>query len=213
MLAAGVGCLAAVVVLGLAVGHRATWLDRVAPAEARAVLPPENRLVEVLSSEVRWPPGAALMALLPLLPAAAFLAGEVRRDGLGAVVARWRWLLATVAAVPVLYVLRVGFGRPGPGEVPGGPLYVGAYPSGAALAVGLGWTVGVLVVSAHRPRWRPWLLAAASLALLLHLLVRAVTDKHWATDILGSYLLVAGAVLVAGASRARPAARRDWRNG
>ncbi|HET9557012.1 MAG TPA: hypothetical protein VFS70_07725, partial [Actinomycetota bacterium] len=110
------------------------------------------------------------------------------------------------AAVPVLDALRVAFGRPGPGEVPDGSLYVGAYPSGAALAVGLGWTVGVLVVGAHRPSWRPWLLAAAGFALILHLLVRAVTDKHWATDILGSYLLVAGAFLLAGSSRARPGA-------
>ena len=109
--------------------------------------------------------------------------------------------------LPALYALRVAFGRPGPGEVAhDGPLYVGAYPSGAALAVGLGWTVGVLVVGARRPRWRPWLLAAMALALVLHLLVRAVTGKHWATDVLGSYLLVAGAFLLAAASRARPGA-------
>lgn len=206
MLAVGAGCLAAAAVLGVAVGHEATWLDRAAPDVARALLPPESRLVEVLSSEVGWPPGALLMALLPLVAAAGFLAGEVRRHGIPAVVARWRWVLLTVSAVPVLYALRVAFGRPGPGEVPDGSLYVGAYPSGAALAVGLGWTLGVLVVGAHRPSWRPWLLAAAGLALILHLLVRAVTDKHWATDILGSYLLVAGAFLLAGSSRARPGA-------
>jgi hypothetical protein len=91
---------------------------------------------------------------------------------------RWRWLPLTVAAVPVHYALRVAFGRPGPGEVAEGSLYVGAYPSGATLVV----------------------------ALALHLPVRAVTDKHWATDIVGSYLLAAGAFLLAGAFRARPGA-------
>ena len=163
--------------------------------------------MEALGSEVGWPPGALLMALLPLAAAAGLLAGEVRQHGVPAVVARWRWLLPTVVALPALYALRVAFGRPGPGEVAhDGPLYVGAYPSGAALAVGLGWTVGVLVVGARRPRWRPWLLAAMALALVLHLLVRAVTGKHWATDVLGSYLLVAGTFLLAAASRARPRA-------
>lgn len=206
MLAAGAGCLAAVAVLGLAVGHRATWLDRATPDAARRLLPPESGLVEVLSSEVRWPPGAYLMALLPLVAAAGFLAGEVRQHGVRATFVRWRWLLLTVAAVPVHYALRVAFGRPGPGEVPEGQLYVGAYPSGAALAVALGWTVGVLVIGAHRPRWRPVLLAVTAGALVLHLVVRAVTDKHWATDIVGSYLLAAGAVLLAGSSRARPGA-------
>jgi membrane-associated phospholipid phosphatase len=205
MLAAGAGCLAAVAVIGLAVGHEASWLDRAAPDAARRLLPPDSGLVQMLSSEVGWPPGALLMALLPLLAAAGFLAGEVRRQGVPAVFARWRWVLLTIATVPVLYALRVAFGRPGPGEmIPEGTFYVGAYPSGAALAVGLGWAVGVLVVGAHRPRWRPWLLAATAVALVLHLLVRAVTDKHWTTDVVGSYLLVAGAFLLAGSSRAGP---------
>jgi membrane-associated phospholipid phosphatase len=207
LLAAGAGCLAAVVGLGLAVRHQAGWLDRAVPDAARTLLPPESGLVQALSSEAGWPPGALLMAVLPPAAAAGFLAGEVRRHGVPAVVARWRWLLPALAVLPVLYALRVAFGRPGPGEVAhDGPLYVGAYPSGAALAMGLGWTVGVLVVGAQRPRWRPWLLAAMALALALHLLVRAVTGKHWATDILGSYLLAAGAFLLAAASRARPGA-------
>jgi hypothetical protein len=105
------------------------------------------------------------MALVPLVAAAGFLVGEVRQHGLPAVVA-----LALAAAD--------GRGRPGPGEVAEGSLYVGAYPSGATQVV----------------------------ALALHLLVRAVTDKHWATDIVGSYLLAAGAFLLAGAFRARPGA-------
>jgi membrane-associated phospholipid phosphatase len=207
LLAAGAGCLAAVVGLGLAVRHQTGGLDRAVPDAARPLLPPESRLVQALSSETGWPPGALLMTLLPLVAAAGLLAGEIGRHGVPAVVARWRWLLPALAAVPVLYALRVAFGRPGPGEVAhDGPLYVGAYPSGAALAIGLGWTVGMLVVGAQRPRWRPWLLAAMVLALLLHLLVRAVTGKHWATDILGSYLLAAGTFLLAAASRARPGA-------
>jgi membrane-associated phospholipid phosphatase len=205
LLAAGAGCLAAVLGLGLAVRQQAGWLDRAVPDAARPLLPPESRLVQVLSSEAGWPPGALLMTLLPLAAAAGFLVREIRRHGFPAVADRWRWLLPALAVLPVLYVLRVAFGRPGPGEVAhDGPLYVGAYPSGAAVAIGLGWTVGVLVVGAQWPRWRPWLLAAMALALVLHLLVRAVTGKHWATDILGSYLLAAGAFLLAAASRGRP---------
>jgi hypothetical protein len=204
MLAGGLGCLAAVALIGLAVGHRATWLDRAAPSAASRLLPPESRVVQVLSSEVGWPPGAYLMALLPVAVAAVFLAADVRRHGVPAVFRRWWWVLPTVAVVPVHYALRVAFGRPGPGEVPDGPFYVGAYPSGTALAVGLCWTAGVLVVGAHRPRWRAWLLVATAIALVLHLAVRTVTDKHWTTDIVGSYLLVAGAFLLAGSSRAQP---------
>jgi hypothetical protein len=80
----------------------------------------------------------------------------------------------------------------------------GAYPSGAALAVALGWAVGVVVVGDLRPRWRPAAIAAAALVLGLHLVARVAAQKsYWATDILGSYLLVSGMLLLAAATRAR----------
>jgi membrane-associated phospholipid phosphatase len=41
----------------------------------------------------------------------------------------------------------------------------------------------------------------AVIALVVHAAVRVVTHKHWATDILGSYLLVASAFLLAGVVR------------
>jgi membrane-associated phospholipid phosphatase len=152
----------------------------------------------------RWTASACpapLTALLPVAVTAVVLLGEVGRSGLAAVLERWRWVLLTLAAVPVLYALRLGFGRPGPGEDPDGAVFVGAYPSGAALAVGLGWMLCLVVVGRLRPRLRGWLLAAAVLVLAMHLVVRAVTDKHWASDVLGSYLLGAAAFLLAGAAR------------
>jgi membrane-associated phospholipid phosphatase len=95
-----------------------------------------------------------------------------------------------------------GWRSAGPVRVrsPAGGIYVGAYPSGTALAVGLGWTLCLVVAGALRPRWRPWLVALAAVVISVHAVVRAVTQKHWITDILGSYLLVAGAFLLAAAS-------------
>jgi membrane-associated phospholipid phosphatase len=43
----------------------------------------------------------------------------------------------------------------------------------------------------------------AVIALVVHAAVCVVTHKHWATDILGSYLLVASAFLLAGIARPR----------
>jgi membrane-associated phospholipid phosphatase len=202
-MAAGLGCLAATVLLGLVAHPRGTDLDHAMASATGRLAPPDNRVVELLSSEVVWPSGAYLTALLPVAVAVALLAGEVRRLGLRPVLGRWRWVLLTLLAIPVHYALRVAFGRPGPGEVSGGGLYVGAYPSGAALAVGLGWVLCVVVAGELRPRWRPWLVALAVVVVTAHAAARAVTGKHWITDIVGSYLLVAGAFLLAAASTAR----------
>jgi membrane-associated phospholipid phosphatase len=202
-MAAGLGCLAATVLLGLVARPRGTLLDHAAARATGRLMPPENRLVEVLGSEVVWPSGVYLTALLPVALTVALLGGEVRRRGLGPVLERWRWVLLTLLVIPVHYALRVAFGRPGPGEIPGGGLYVGAYPSGAALVVGLGWLLCVVVAGELRPRWRPWLVALAAMVVTAHAVARAVTAKHWITDIAGSYLLVAGAFLLAAASTAR----------
>jgi membrane-associated phospholipid phosphatase len=209
VMAAGLGCLAAAVLIGLVARSRGTWLDHGLPRAAGRLMPPDNRLVQVLSSELGWPSGAYLTALLPVAVAMALLAGEVRRRGPGPVLRRWRWVLLTLVAIPFHYVLRLAFGRPGPGEVAGDGLYVGAYPSGAALAVGLGWMLCLVVAGELRPRWWPWLVAVAAVMVTVHAVARAVTDKHWVTDILGSYLLVAGAFLLAASTSAgREPARR-----
>ena len=63
-----------------------------------------------------------------------------------------------------------------------------------------------MVVGDLRPRWRPVVVTAAVVALGLHAAARITAQKHWATDILGSYLLVAGVLLLATVSV--PAARR-----
>lgn len=200
--AAGLACLAAAVLVGLVAHSRGTWLDHGLPRAAGRLMPPDNRLVQILSSELGWPSGAYLTALLPVAVAMALLAGEVRRQGLGPVLRRWRWVLLTLVAIPFHYLLRLAFGRPGPGEVAGDGLYIGAYPSGAALAVGLGWMLCLVVAGELRPRWRPWLVAVAAVVVTVHAVARAVTEKHWVTDILGSYLLVAGAFLLAAATSA-----------
>lgn len=202
MVALGVVCLAAAALMGMVVAQgQAIWLDHALPGAARRLVEPSDLLVRVLSSESGWPHGSYLTALLPVGFTMAMLAGEVLRRGIRPVFDRWRWVLLTLLAIPVHYGLRVGFGRPGPDDPANETLVVGAYPSGAALAVGLGWTLCVVVVGADRPRWRPWLLAAAAVALFLHAVVRSLTDKHWASDILGSYLLVAAAFLFAGSTR------------
>jgi membrane-associated phospholipid phosphatase len=201
MVAGGVACLVVAVLVGVVIQRRAVWLDHAMPDAVGRLLPRRSLLVKVLSSEAGWPHGSYLTALAPVVLTVVVLAGEVRRHGLAPVVDRWRWVLLTLLAIPAHYLLRVGFGRPGPDDVGDRAVLIGAYPSGAALAVALGWVLGVVVVGTYRPRWRPWLLAAAAVVLVLHAVARAITDKHWATDIVGSYLLVAGAFLLAGAAR------------
>jgi membrane-associated phospholipid phosphatase len=189
------------VLISLAVHDRVTWLDHTLPSVAGRLVSPQNLFVQVLSSEFDWPNGAYLTALLPVGVTMVVLVGEVRRHGVLAVFSGWRWVLPTLAAIPALYILRMAFGRPGPGEAPEQVELVGAYPSGAALAVALGWAVCLVVVGTLQPRWRAWLAVLTVLALIVHVVVRVVTSQHWATDILGSYLLVASAFLLAGAAR------------
>jgi membrane-associated phospholipid phosphatase len=200
---AGLGLLTLVLLLGVAVGSRSTDPDRDVRRVLREPLDerPYRMAVRILASETGWPHASYLTALLPLVLAGAVLAqdGWTRREGMR--LARWRWLALLVAAVPIQYLLRVSFGRAGPNV----PLWSegmrGAYPSGAAVLVGLGWVIGVVVISDLRPRWRPVLLVAAAVALGLHAWARVAAHKHWATDILGAYLLVAGVLLLAAATR------------
>jgi membrane-associated phospholipid phosphatase len=201
MVALGVVCLVAAVLMGVVAEREEIWLDRALPGAAGRLVSPSDLLVQLLSSESGWPHGSYLTALLPVALTVAVLVADARRLGVRPVVDRWRWVLLTLLAIPVHYALRIGFGRPGPDDAVSETPVVGAYPSGAALAVGLGWTLCVVVAGTRWPRWRPWLLAAAAVALFLHAAARSLTDKHWASDILGSYLLVAAAFLFAGSTR------------
>jgi membrane-associated phospholipid phosphatase len=210
MVLAGSACLAAAVLIGLVAQRRGTWLDHATLSAAGRLVSPQNRLVRLLSSEAGWPHAAYLTALLPVAVTVAFLAGGVLRDGVLPAIRRWRWVLLTLTVIPAHYVLRVAFRRPGPDDTHDEEIVVGAYPSGAALAVGLGWIVLIVVVGGLRPRYRPWLLVLAVVVLVAHGIVRALTRKHWATDIVGSYLLVASAFSLA--STARPSASRPHRS-
>jgi membrane-associated phospholipid phosphatase len=166
---------------------------------------PYRVAVRILATESGWPHASYLLALLPLAVAGAVLAldGWARRRKLRPM--RWRWLLLTLVALPLQHLLRVAFDRAGPNV----PLWSegtrGAYPSGAALLVALGWAIGGMVVADLRPRWRPVLGVAAAAALGFHGWARVAAHKHWATDILGSYLLVGGVLLLAAATRSRAA--------
>jgi undecaprenyl-diphosphatase len=202
---AGLALLALVLLLGVAVGSRSTDPDRDVRRVLREQLDerPYRIAVRTMATETGWPHVSYLTALLPLVLAGAVLAWDrwTRRQGLR--LARWRWLSLLVAAVPIQHLLRVSFGRAGPNV----PLWSegaqGAYPSGAALLVGLGWATGVVMIWNLRPRWRPVLLVAAAVALGLHAWARVAAHKHWATDILGAYLLVASVLLLAAATRSR----------
>ena len=202
---AGIALLTLVVLLGFAVGSRSTDPDRDVRRVLREPLDerPYRTAVRLLATETGWPHASYLIALLPLVLAGAVVTwdGWTRRHAVG--LARWRWLSLLVIAVPIQHLLRVSFSRAGPNV----PLWSegaqGAYPSGAALLVGLGWSIGVVVISDLRPRWRPMLLVAAAVALGLHAWARVAAHKHWATDILGAYLLVASVLLLAAATRPR----------
>jgi membrane-associated phospholipid phosphatase len=198
-----------VVVLGFAVGPRASGPDRDLLRVLREPLDerPYPQAVRVLATETGWPHAAAAMALLPVALAGVLLACDSHRRARPASLGRWRWLPLILLALPVQHLLRVILDRAGPGVPWWSQGTRGAYPSGAALLVALGWAVGVVVVWDLRPRWRPAAIAAAALALGLHAAARVAAQKHWATDILGSYLLVSGMLLLAAATRAAAAGR------
>jgi len=204
----GLACIAMMMLLGFAVGPRSSDPDRDLKRVLREPLDDRlyRRTVRLLASETGWPHAAYAVALLPVAAAAALLVREVWLLRRPADLWRWRWLLPALAALPLQHALRVAFWRAGPRV----PLWSegdrGAYPSGAAVAVALGWAVGAVVVGDLRPRWRPVVVTAAVVALGLHAAARITAQKHWATDILGSYLLVAGVLLLATVSV--PAARR-----
>jgi membrane-associated phospholipid phosphatase len=201
--AGGLGCLVLVVLLGLVVGPHANGPDRHVKRILREPLDerPYQRAVRVLATETGWPHAAYVMAALPVALAGALVAYDLRLRGRQIHITAWRWLLPLLLALPAQHLLRVLFDRAGPNAPFWSEGTRGAYPSGAALAVALGWAVGGVIAGDLRPRWRPVLLAAAACALGLHALARVAAQKHWATDIVGSYLLAGGALLCAAAAR------------
>jgi membrane-associated phospholipid phosphatase len=207
---AGLGCLLAVVAIGLAVGrdpappklddavrrHLHGWLEQ------RSYRGP----VAKVAAERRSGHGTYVTAVVPLLGAAAVVATTpaVRRPRARA----WLpWLAVLALTVPLALGLRVAFGRPGPDEGPVHAWSQGAYPSGGALLVALGWTIGAVMIVRLRPAWRSAVIGLAVLALAVHLFARVAIGDHWLTDVVGSYLLAAGVALLA--DRLRPS--RDWR--
>jgi membrane-associated phospholipid phosphatase len=198
---AGFGCLALVVLLGVAVGPRASGPDQRMESFLRGPLDqrPYRRAVTALASETGWPHGSYGLALLPVLMALTLLAHDAVRGNQPPRLRRWTWLLISFAAVPLQHALRVAFDRTGPGVSSWADGPRGAYPSGAALLVALGWAIGVVVAGDLRPRWRAVTMAGAAAALGLHAAARVSAQKHWATDILGSYLLAGGVLLIAAA--------------
>ena len=199
----GLGCLLLVVLLGLVVGPHASGPDRDVKRILREPLDerPYRRAVRILATETGWPHASYAMAALPVALAGALLVYDLQWRARQVRIAAWRWLLPTLLALPAQHLLRVLFDRAGPSVPMWSEGTRGAYPSGAALAVALGWTVGGVIAGDLRPRWRPVLLAAAALGLGLHAVARVAAQKHWATDIIGSYLLVGGALLCAAAAR------------
>jgi membrane-associated phospholipid phosphatase len=186
----GLAGVAGTLVLGVLVGPAGNRLDdMVTQTLGRwCGLPTCRHVIEPLADEGGWPFGAFVTAAAPLVVVLGLLLAdrprpEARRVAL-------RWLLAVLVSVALQEVLSRVYGRVGPFAGPDDAPH--AYPSGAAVLVALGWLGGGMVVAALRPRWRRAWWAAAAAALLVHALVRVATGKHWATDIAGSYLLVAG---------------------
>jgi membrane-associated phospholipid phosphatase len=200
----GLACLAAVVAIGLAVGRDPVppRLDDTAQRQLGDWLQARSYrgLVAKVAAERRDGHGAYVTAALPLLAAilVAVTAGGLRRR-----VWTWvPWTAAMLATVPLAFGLRIAFGRPGPDEEPVHAWSQGAYPSGAALLVALGWIIGGVVIIWLRPSWRPAVIGLGVLALAVHLFARVAVGDHWLTDVVGSYLLAAGMALLA--DRLRP---------
>jgi len=210
----GVACLVAMVAIGVAVG-RAPMPDRL-DGSVRQHLHSwlEQRsfrdLLGKVAAERRAGHGTYVTAALPLLAAAVAAAVTAltarARGGPRPPSSAWTWaawVTVLLLVIPLAYGLRVAFGRPGPGDlsVPAGSQ--GAYPSGGALLVALGWTIGAAVLVWLRPAWRRPVVALAVLALAGHAFARVAVGDHWLTDVLGSYLLAAGVALLADPLRPR----------
>jgi membrane-associated phospholipid phosphatase len=203
---AGLCCLLAVVAIGLAVGRgpAPAKLDDAVRRHLHGWLEQRSYrgLVAKVAAERRDGHGTYVTAALPLLVAAAVAATGAARGRRPPLRAWLPWLLVLLLTVPLAWALRVAIGRPGPDEGPVAAWSQGAYPSGGALLVALGWIIGGAVTAWLRPSWRLPIVGLAVLALAVHLVARVAVGDHWLTDVVGSYLLAAGVALLA--DRLRP---------
>jgi hypothetical protein len=145
---------------------------------------------EALAVETGWPHGAYAAAVLPVLVVFGTLLAISGSTRSRVRAVAFRWLLALLLLGPAQQLLSRLYARTGPLGETGG--LAEAYPSGAALLVALGWLGGGMVIAEVRPAWRHIWWTAATGALMLHAFARVVADKHWTTDIVGSFLLVLG---------------------
>jgi len=195
----GAGCLAGVLLLGVAVGDGGTAFDRALMPTRLCAGETAGTVCENLATEGGWPFPVYATALAPLLVAGLLLLGRLRRPGGHLDASGWLWSLAAVAALPAQHLLSTVFDRVGPWHQGHVDLDDGAYPSGAAALVAVAWGIGGVVVWRLRPRWWPGVVVLAAVVLAAHAVTRAAALKHWPTDIGGSYLLVAGLLLLAAA--------------
>jgi membrane-associated phospholipid phosphatase len=195
----GIVAVAASLLLGVAVGRDGTWFDRALTPTRVCAGRTAGTVCEALATERGWPFPVYATVAAPLL-AAGLLLGQARRAGAGLGPRAWAWSLATLVTLPAQHALSLTFGRIGPlVELKGSPDLEGAYPSGAAVLVAVAWSIAAVVIGRLRPAWRPRLAVLTTVTLAVHLVTRVVALKHWPTDILGSYLLVGGVLLVAAA--------------
>jgi membrane-associated phospholipid phosphatase len=206
--AAGLGCLAGVLMLGVVVHHGATPVDEAARRTLRGWASQQHltrHVVGAIAQERGRYHGSYVSAALPLACAAILAVDRLRRGhGQGrwsTLRARaWPWLLwssVLLCSLPLVEALRVVFDRPDPTESADPKSPLGSYPSGAALLVALGWIVGGTVIVRLRPCWRRPLLVVGAVVLAVHAAARAAVGAHWLTDVIGSYLLAAGMALLA----------------
>jgi membrane-associated phospholipid phosphatase len=195
----GVAGVTASLLLGILVGDGGTWFDRTLTPTWVCAGRTVGTVCEALATERGWPFPVYATAVAPLL-AAGLLARRARVAGAGLGARAWIWSLAILVTAPTQHVLSLTFGRVGPlVELRGSTDLEGAYPSGAAVLVAVAWSIAAVVIGQLRPAWRSRLAAVAAVVLAAHLVTRVVALKHWPTDILGSYLLVGGVLLLAAA--------------
>jgi hypothetical protein len=191
---AGLGCLAAVLVLGVVVQHGATPVDEAARRVLRGWASQQHltrHVVGAIAQERGRYHGSYVSAALPLACAAILAVGRLRRghgQGQWSTLRRgaWPWLVwssVLLCSLPLVEALRIAFDRPDPTESANPKSPLGSYPSGAALLVALGWIVGGTVIMRLRPSWRRPLLAVGALVLVVHATARAAVGAHWLTDV------------------------------
>jgi len=151
----GAGCLAGVLLLGVAVGDGGTAFDRALMPTRLCAGETAGTVCENLATEGGWPFPVYATALAPLLVAGLLLLGRLRRPGGHLDASGWLWSLAAVAALPAQHLLSTVFDRVGPWHQGHVDLDDGAYPSGAAALVAVAWGIGGVVAWRLRPRWRP----------------------------------------------------------